>query len=82
MQKSQFEKAEPIVQKIRDLNQLKNKFDLPPECYSVEFKTVSGRGIFSNDNDLGSSGMKKLINEFKSIVDKRIETLEKDLEEI
>lgn len=82
MQKSQFEKAEPIVQKIRDLNQLKNKFDLPSECYSVEFRTLSGHTIVSDDNDLGGSGMKKLINEFKSIVDKRIETLEKDLEEI
>ena len=80
--KAQYEKAEPIMQQIRDLKDLKKSLSMPAECYSVVFRSASGRETRANNTDLGSSSMTRLINEFKSIVDERIAKLEKEMEEI
>lgn len=80
--KAQFEKAEPIMQHIKHLSDLKKSINLPPECYSIEFKTASGSVVIANNADLGSLSMTRLINEFKSIIDERIRILEKEMEEI
>lgn len=80
--KKQFEKAEPIMRQIRDLKDLKESLNMPSECYSIVFKSASGRETIANNTDLGSLSMARLINEFKSIVDERIAKLEKEMEEI
>ncbi len=80
--KDQFEKAEPIMQHIKHLSDLKKSINLPPECYSIEFKTASGSVAIADNADLGSLSMARLIKEFKSIVDERIAKLEKEMEEI
>jgi hypothetical protein len=80
--KAQFEKAEPIMQHIKHLSDLKKSINLPPECYSIEFKTASGSVAIAGNADLGSLSMNRLINEFKSIIDERIGKLEEEMEEI
>lgn len=80
--KVQFEKAEPIMQHIKHLSDLKESINLPPECYSIEFKTASGSVAIADNADLGSLSMNRLINEFKSIIDERIGKLEKEMGEI
>lgn len=80
--KAQFEKAEPIMQQIRDLKDLKESLSMPAECYSIVFRSASGRETIANNTDLGSLSMTRLINEFKSIIDERIAKLEKEMEEI
>jgi len=80
--KAQFEKAEPIMQQIRDLKDLKESLSMPAECYSIVFRSASGRETIANNTGLGSLSMTRLINEFKSIVDERIVKLEKEMEEI
>ena len=80
--KAQFEKAEPIMQQIKHLNDLKKSINLPPECYTVEFRLSSGSGVIADNTDLGALSMTRLINEFKSIIDEQIRSLEKEMEEI
>ena len=55
---------------------------MPAECYSIVFRSASGRETIANNTDLGSLSMTRLINEFKSIIDERIVELEKEMEEI
>lgn len=79
---AQFEKAELIMQQIRQLTDLKNSIDLPPECYLVKFETAPGKGVIVSNDEIGTLSMRRLINEFKSIIDERIGELEKEMEEI
>lgn len=69
MNKVQFEKAEPIMQQIRNLKDLKESFNMPPECYSIVFR-------------LGTLSMCRLIANFKDLIDEQIGKLEKEMEEI
>lgn len=80
--KAQFEKAEPIMQQIRNLKDLKGSFNMPPECYSIVFRLASGRETIANNTDLGPLSMHRLISNFQNLIDEQIEKLEKELEEI
>ncbi|MDF3000881.1 MAG: hypothetical protein K0Q48_1000 [Bacillota bacterium] len=79
---SQFEKAELIMQQIRQLTDLKNSIDLPPECYLIKFETASGKGVIVSNDEIGTLSMQRLINEFKSSIDERIRSLKKEMEGI
>lgn len=79
---AQFEKAELIMQQIRQLTDLKNSIDLPPECYLVKFETASGKGVIASNDEIGTLSMRRLINEFKRSIDERIGELEKEMEKI
>lgn len=80
--KSQFEKAEPIMQQIRNLKDLKGSFNMPPECYSIVFRLASGRETVANNTDLGSLSMHRLISNFQNLIEEQIGKLEKEMEEI
>ncbi|WP_124066282.1 hypothetical protein [Clostridium sp. E02] len=82
MNKVQFEKAEPIMQQIRNLKDLKESFNMPPECYSIVFRLVSGRETVASNSDLGTLSMCRLIANFKDLIDEQIGKLEKEMEEI
>lgn len=83
MTREQYEKAEPILIKIKKLEKTKKSINLPPECYSVELGTASGSGgVVLNSNDIGSSGVGKLVSLFKECIDTEIKRLEDRLEEI
>lgn len=80
--KDQFEKAEPIMQQIRNLKDLKGSFNMPPECYSIVFRLASGRETIANNTDLGPLSMHRLISNFQNLIDEQIEKLEKEMEGI
>lgn len=79
---AQFEKAELIMQQIRQLTDLKNSIDLPSECYLVKFETASGKGVIASNDEIGTLSMRRLINEFKRSIEERIGELEKEMEKI
>lgn len=79
---AQFEKAELIMQQIRQLTDLKNSIVLPPECYLVKFETASGKGVIASNDEIGTLSMRRLINEFKRSIDEQIGELEKEMEKI
>lgn len=83
MQKSQFEKAEPIVQKIRELEEKKAKINLPAECYQCVLATKSaGTSMLIGSDDVGNQGVIKLVSCFIECIDIEIVSLNKRLEEI
>lgn len=82
MTRAQYSAAEPAVEKIRNLETLKNSFGYPAECYHIEFGTVSGNGVIANTSDIDAAGMKIMIDQFKAICEAKIARLEKELEEI
>ena len=83
MKVSQFLKAKSIMQEIELLNKKKDFISgYPSECYRVEFRSASGNGVVTSNDEFGTVITSRLINEFKSCIDERIGKLEKEMEEI
>lgn len=79
----QFSLAEPIVKQIRSLEKSRDSLTLPPECYEVGFKKISGKTeLIAGKRDISAKGMQLMIDTFRNVCDSEIERLTKRLEEI
>lgn len=82
MTRSQYSVAEPIVEKIRNLEKLKDSFPLLAENYHIEIKANNGSRVIFNASDIRVQGMRLMISTFRGICESEIERLTAELEEI
>lgn len=79
-----FNKAEPLIAEIEKLEKIKDSFDNHNNCleyYHVEF-SFSGNSVRVSNDDIGGIAISKLISNLREMIDMRIESLIKKLEEI
>ena len=79
MTEQTYVKAKSIMDEVEKLRSLKS-LDYPPECYSIEIRTVSGNGVIANQVDIGVKGVEAVINTYVTVIDNLIADKLKELE--